>query len=793
MNRKNKATAKSTPTPPKPSPPAPTVSTKPTPTATKASPPQPKSNESARLRQEWQNFETWLKDRRQEKDKRLNEARSKAKLSGNQSRYRSSARSAQNIQNVDLVALERSLDEEFATQARTEWLRRLDANNLDEEKWTDITDAEMQTVEATFALADFSAVENARHDARHSLSGSTLSGTPISVTPSRSFGEDPSWGWNAHPSVLPQSAAASGSGLRQESKPKGRTDPTSAKSSVPPAPEESLWDKVMKEASNNSSRTSGGQTARTPDGLKPSKSGAPPESLWEMKMKGIPGTSQNKTAGNIPPNPPLSDESESLWMKVNGKGAATKENEPATADPVVRYDRWGWPIVDGPQESSSESLWDKKMNGGAGKISQTNKPAKSSPLATQEPEIAEADFHNTFGLRSPSLVEVEYGAFLKTDEKGLTNKTMEASIREFYSDVAEKEIVLRKKWSTAATVEDVALRMQLVGDFMKSVNQQAHSVFDGWVATQLAAEEKRKAEQLRTTQAAGMKRTPATTTPGATPASQQRTQTPEPTRSKKQAKKAAATAKKKEVVTAEEPSVNNASSPAEPRKVDAAPPRAATPGLSYTSKTQNGRNNLSPWATMQQRESASTPSPSSNTPGKTSFPPRATTPMPSKARRPYQATVSDDIEEEQSSSSSSDDQEEGLTTPESEKTEESSSSGVSSPFNWMGGQTGKNGSANASASRATTNPFAASTAPTTTRQPKGFRSTGPPSTSAAAPAEDVSTKMHFWMPPSTRAPADVPQEEDGEDELFNTISMYTQTAKAADSRARAGKNVYRSR
>ena len=99
------------------------------------------------------------------------------------------------------------------------------------------------------------------------------------------------------------------------------------------------------------------------------------------------------------------------------------------------------------------------------------------------------------------MIEAEYGETLHADEKGpgLTMKMMEESIRKFYSLAAEREIQLRKKLtSSSRSAEADIFRAQMVEEFVQSVDNEARSVFDGWVATRLEAEEKQKAAHART-------------------------------------------------------------------------------------------------------------------------------------------------------------------------------------------------------------------------------------------------------------------------------------------------------
>lgn len=121
---------------------------KPAPAPVKAtvSPPA-KLTPSARLRQEWESFESWLSLRRAEKDKRMNEKLKEIMASKGKSRNMSSASGSID---TDAGAFEDKLNEELAEQARDEWLRRLEVAGLDEQEWVDISPAEMEAVEVAF-------------------------------------------------------------------------------------------------------------------------------------------------------------------------------------------------------------------------------------------------------------------------------------------------------------------------------------------------------------------------------------------------------------------------------------------------------------------------------------------------------------------------------------------------------------------------------------------------------------------------------------------------------------------
>lgn len=161
MNRRNKtkaspnATAKAaqpskqptqtqkppTPAPAKPATPVPArAARRPSP------PPPPQLSPSDVLRQAWQNFESWLTVQRAEKDKKVGSKMKELMSSKSRARYGKAAATG----GEDIGAFEDRLNEELASEARAEWLKRVGATGLDESDWTNITEAEMAKVEAAF-------------------------------------------------------------------------------------------------------------------------------------------------------------------------------------------------------------------------------------------------------------------------------------------------------------------------------------------------------------------------------------------------------------------------------------------------------------------------------------------------------------------------------------------------------------------------------------------------------------------------------------------------------------------
>lgn len=289
---------------------------------------------------------------------------------------------------------------------------------------------------------------------------------------------------------------------------------------------------------------------------------------------------------------------------------------------------------------------------------------------------------------------------MHADEKGLSTKMMEDSIRKFYSMAAEREIQLRKKLSSSPRSAEADLfKARLFEEFIQSVDNEARSVFDGWLATRLAAEEKQKAAQARTIPTMAAKRPNVATTSASAAAaaafsstSQAKTSMLKPSvvRGKPQVKKPVMNGKKKdEGPILEEIAPADRTPPVTEARKETVPPRSATPVLASSSKMQTSRP-LSPWAAAAHKNKVSSTSPlASSSNDKVTFPARSSTPRPStpaqtKAKNPFQAYVSDEADEDEgSSSSSSSDDQDGLTTPESESSEESTSSEVSNPFKWM--------------------------------------------------------------------------------------------------------------
>lgn len=325
-------------------------------------------------------------------------------------------------------------------------------------------------------------------------------------------------------------------------------------------------------------------------------------------------------------------------------------------------------------------------------------------------------------------------------------KMMEESIRKFYSLAAEREIQLRKKLtSSSRSAEADIFRAQMVEEFVQSVDNEARSVFDGWVATRLEAEEKQKAAHARTLSAqtrtipasAASKRpniastsasvsVPTTTISSSSAAAQAKASASKlnTVQGKKQLKKTTVVNGKKkddgpileEIKPAEPPVVVQAEVKKETAKKETAPPpRAGTPISSSSAKAQAGRPS-SPWATgpqKAQKNKVSFASPLiSSANEKVTFPTRAGTPRAStpvqtkpiaptpirpsplsqnKAKNPFQAYVSDEAdedaeegEEEEEDSSSITSSDDGLTTPEGESSEGSTSPTVAPPsWHWM--------------------------------------------------------------------------------------------------------------
>ncbi|KAK7683122.1 hypothetical protein QCA50_013795 [Cerrena zonata] len=847
---------KPTPTPSKPPTPpavpaAPATAPKVVPPPIKPVPQKPETGKSEKLRKEWQNLETWLKVRRTERDKKLNEARAKSKAAmGPQSRYRSTVRSPP----VDVSALELELNTKLALDARAEWERRLFEQKLNEEDWIDITPQEMKLVAAAFSVAEDSPQPA---DPQPNLSSGNTPAGNLNNSNSNSPTVSPG-GWTVHPSAIP---TPSGSGLRQNDHLKNASDSWGQTSSSDST--ESLWKKAMGGGTTNSTPNVTTMPKINVSGTGTNKPFtatpvAPTESLWEMKMKGQLGASQS--SGNSPSNTVPTDpfarqfngfsssqqstaSEESLWEKLqNRNNGSAKENQPFPISREPSYDRWGWPTREPEQpqapqvsvsqapEVSFESLWETKL-GGAKASSQNTKPIRSSPLATAEPLTSETSSEVQFGLRCPSLIEAECGESVHADEKGLAAKAMEDSIRKFYSMAAEREIQLRKKLASSRSAEASIFKAQLFEEFIQSVDNEARSVFDGWLATRLAAEEKQKAAQARTTSAMAAKRSNLPTvsssssafasTSASSSAAQSKTSTLKPTvvPGKKQVKKPEV---KKPVLNGkkkDEGPILEEISPANPLTTETpketTPPRSATPTL--TSSLKQTSRPLSPWAAAQKNKvSFASPVVSSE---KVLFParpgtPRASTPVqPTKAKNPYQAYVSDEVDEDEgaSSSSSSEEDQDGLTTPEDESSDSSASSTsptVSSPWNWMSDRAaGKQPqTANLFAAPARERKISSASDPRNTGATNvetGFGASAfwkpspPPTNSATQPGRFSSQPVDSANDLKSLAMQNLFEAANSGDDLVNAMAMFATTVTGFNGSPSKGQptrnNAYRSR
>lgn len=117
----------------------------------KAAPPPPKQTPSQRLRQEWKTFEVWYTARKEEKDKRVSDRMNEIMAPKGRSKFHKPAPPSGSM---DIKIFEAEQNQELATQARAEWLKRLKTIGLNEEDWTDLTVQEMEAIEAAFVVPE---------------------------------------------------------------------------------------------------------------------------------------------------------------------------------------------------------------------------------------------------------------------------------------------------------------------------------------------------------------------------------------------------------------------------------------------------------------------------------------------------------------------------------------------------------------------------------------------------------------------------------------------------------------
>lgn len=311
------------------------------------------------------------------------------------------------------------MNEDLAKKARVEWERRLKAGALNEEDWTDITEKEMEAVEAAFVpapLSDDPQVDfNAGDDSRYSMDGSTLSGSPPEPTfefdpkkafpPSKhtpissGFSTDP-FGFNSnHPF--------------SSSKPNARTQPASAwgankNTTARDDLQESPWEASMKSKTNDWGARNGHTTPSPPtsndtespwdkatkkghgvpswDTRKSNGTPIPPaqeESPWERAMKmGTSATPVSRSSSNSSPSSNF-DDSESPWERA--KKGATNGNS---------YGGWNEPKPD-----PSESLWDNAIREGG---YSWGAPKESAPPPPPEPDPSESLWTRATGSSASS-------------------------------------------------------------------------------------------------------------------------------------------------------------------------------------------------------------------------------------------------------------------------------------------------------------------------------------------------------------------------------------------------------
>ncbi|KAI0341493.1 hypothetical protein BDW22DRAFT_1359078 [Trametopsis cervina] len=473
MNRrnKNKTAAATNPstrvaqTPPKQAPPAkttpppeqvlPTRSAQPSSSSVSAAALGP----SAKLRKEWKTFEVWLSARRAQRDKRVSE-----KLKELMSAKNKTSRFQKPSQPTDMALFEATLNQELAEEARAEWLKRLAAAGLNEEDWSDITEAEMKAVEAAFA-PPLPSTEASAFAGAGAVSDDYL---PSPTAGAADWATPVPGGWDPIP---PSNTPPKPMNKRQDSIPI-RSSPLSngwgiseQKSNLPAS--ESLWDMHMSKAGSAPKPPTPPSSTHQPSNL------PTPDVLWEMHMA-------SKTGPPPPPTPPTEpvSPSTSLWdapaPMPNRMPMQPAENLPP---------RKGTPSVSKPAKKAvqSESLWERPAAAAA-----TLPPP--APLAAPTYTGNSIESAHNHGYMSPLLIELEGDEFPLAPADILTDDLVAESIRQWHQQAAEADIQLRKQlvlmhWSKRDWDE-------LLGSHVQEMEQNARTVVGHWKS--LCDEEKER-------------------------------------------------------------------------------------------------------------------------------------------------------------------------------------------------------------------------------------------------------------------------------------------------------------
>ncbi|THH32589.1 hypothetical protein EUX98_g1645 [Antrodiella citrinella] len=582
MNRRNKGkgppqsslkstvTAKAAaPPPPKPptppaAPAAPAPTTNPVPPvaakAPPAPPPQRAPSPCTLCRAEWKAFQTWLAERRAERDKRLAEARAPPKPVRS---FGLDRKPAHQPTEASVTELELSLNTELSEIAHEEWQRRLAVKGLREEDWTDLTEGEMRAVEDAFLPPEAPILQPpsaTREGTRYGLPGHALSGNttalgneppssgPSSFAANSKFKPPPATAfptheaWNPSGSSKPPAPAPTySSGTQPQfgdiSNQQQTRDPASRQVFMNDAKRESPWDSVMRPRAkadysafastaptqDTSSDSLWGQVMSGKKPCAPSKSTPlqpePQEGPWDATLRA-------KAKGSPKPAP-NADSGESLWASVmTGKssGLSSKANlaQPDSESPWDAMKRTAG--ISRSSSSSSQDMndssWDlrtpesmfRSMSASTVDLQEpswqdfsrsrsgTSKPVISSPLASYEPQNSEDSLSSSSSYRviNPTTIELEAEDHIEAGFEGLSQEDVESSIREFYSRAAEAEIELRRQLYDPSTNPN--LIGALLEEFIRGMEVAARGTWEDWKERRDKEMERRRLERERENQ-----------------------------------------------------------------------------------------------------------------------------------------------------------------------------------------------------------------------------------------------------------------------------------------------------
>ncbi|KAI0691851.1 hypothetical protein BC835DRAFT_1416946 [Cytidiella melzeri] len=471
MNRrnKNKAAANATVKPAQTSkqPPPPSKTTPPPeqipPSAAKAGPsqfgkPSQSVSTSTRLRKEWKSFEIWLSARRAERDKRVSE-RLKELMSA-------TGRSKLQKQPTDMASFELTLNRELAEQARAEWLKRLAAAGLNEEDWVDITEDEMNAVEAAFAPPEPGSVAQIlKSSSTTSVNDAKTATNDIlsSSVGNMDWAAPVPGGWDTPLISAPPKAPIK---RQTDSTAPARSSPLSV-SSAP----------TFINANSRKSQNGWGFFADKPN--LPT-----PESLWEMNRA--------KSSTPKPPTPPSSNSmssalppSDTLWDMHMPQKALPPPTPPPT-EPVSPDTLWEPSVVKrlpireiatpAPLKRGKQANQPAPSQNPWGATPATSPPGP--PIATPNHTGNSLESAHNHGYMSPLLIELECDDFPIAPQDILTDELVEESIRQWHMQAAEADIQLRKQlvsmhWAKRDWDE-------LLGSHVQEMERNARTVVGHW-------------------------------------------------------------------------------------------------------------------------------------------------------------------------------------------------------------------------------------------------------------------------------------------------------------------------